>query len=516
MSIHSHYLLRCSNACFASLATLCFLAGCNASLPSPLSVPGLMRVGQGMNPRAQIFNLQEANDIASANLGERGGLLALANPAYVRPNRLQLTISAGSLSNGYTLQQSAGADPGRPGFEMRLRAAEAKWLKARPTSSGGYRLKAGNDIAPGDTQSFWVIRDVGAGEIAETKVQARAAAVSQHCVIFLDKKIESRSFETAAKSIAEAFDAQIYPTTTRLFGVPIAPDGSASPVISLLISPAVGNYGADTTIGYFTVRDLFPAPPDNPENPLTFSNERLMLYMAPFIIEAGRPADYLGTLAHEFQHLINASHKLFGTKRAEKPDTEAIWLDEMLSMVAMAANGYGLESSSRVLFSHVAGFLDEPAAYSLTQWDLNPEASAYGAVYLFGNYLLERFDSDILGELVAAPETGITNLEQRLRERNTDFATLFGDWALATALDGTAVSDDPRHEYRNLNLLGGTGRRRLQGVAIEAVPLPARASLNMKPTSVRYLLLSQNRAGVYDFLLSNSTQAQRAFLVIPR
>lgn len=510
VSTPRHFLFA---AQIAALLMLGIVSGCTTPLSAPLSVGGLMSGARNPAQRAQIVHLQDANEGATAQLGDRGALLALANPAHARPNRLQLTVSAESLNATYALQQHAA--PSAPGFEVKLRLAEREWLKNLPVGRRGYQLKAADSIKTGDTQSFWVIRDVGSGEIVETKVRARAAHVGEHCAVFLDEDIDSAAFAAAAKSISAAFDAQVYPTTTALFGEPVSPDAAASPVVSLLISPAVGNYGADTTIGYFTVRDLFPATADQSESPLAFSNERLMLYMAPFVVEAGRPADYLGTIAHELQHLINASRKLFGANRAKKPKTEAIWLDEMLSMVAMSANGYGLESSSRVLFAHVVGFLDDPSAYSLTQWELNPEASAYGAVYLFGNYLVERFDSEILRELVDAPETDMPNIEQRLRDRNTDFETLFGEWALATALDGTDFSDDPRHQYRNLNLLGGSGRRRLQGVALEPMPLPARASLNLKPTSVRYLLLPQNRAGQYDFLLNSTTQAQRAFLILP-
>ena len=47
---------------------------------------------------------------------------------------------------------------------------------------------------------------------------------------------------------------------------------------------AVGNYGEDTTIGYFTVRDLFK-PEDAPGLPmLKRSNQRLMLYMSSEVV----------------------------------------------------------------------------------------------------------------------------------------------------------------------------------------------------------------------------------------
>lgn len=75
-------------------------------------------------------------------------------------------------------------------------------------------------------------------------------------------------------------------------------------------------------------------------------------------------------------------------------------------MYAMQANGYGLGSAETVLTDHVKGYLEQPAAYSLTDWDSDPDGSAYGAVYLFVTYLVDRYGEGILKELVDAPNVG--------------------------------------------------------------------------------------------------------------
>lgn len=493
-------------------AVAALLTGC--LLPNaPLNFVISMREFGARRTSAQILTLPDSQEGTAVDITPQGGLLALANPSSERPTRVQFTVAGGSVKAGYELLQSEAPPLSDAGFEVRLRTTEHRWLKTIKQRRPVYRIKNSRAIKRGDTESFWVIRDVGNDGIVETKIEARAAVVGERCVIFLDEKINAPNFESAAKEIANAFDEQIFPTNVRLFGAPIAPDGVATPIISLLLSPAVGNYGSDTTIGYFSLRDLFPASGD-PDSPLAFSNERLILYISPFVVAAGRPADYLGTIAHELQHLINASRKLLLNPPDEERGPESLWLDEMLSMIAMSMNGYGIESSSQVLFSHVAGFLDNPGAFSLTQWDLNPEASAYGAAYLFGNYLIERLGTDLLKELVDSPEIDLQNLENRLKKRDTDFKTIFGEWALATILDGTELSDNPKHQYKNLDLLGGSGRRRLYGVLLDPIPMPIRASINLKPTSLRCLVLPPQRAGRYDFILTGG--AHQAFLVVPQ
>jgi len=385
---------------------------------------------------------------------------------------------------------------------------------APPTPSSTYRLAQVPRYHLGDEDSFWVIADLAGNNATEIQVPARAAYVGEHCYVFVDQQIASGSLESRVDQIGQTFDQRIFPTDARLFGLPLAQGVNGDPRITLLISPVVGNYGKDTTIGYFTLRDLY-APGADPTNPvLKHSNQRLMLYVSPHIVANGQPDDYLGTIAHELQHLINASQKLFrpGGNRV----IEDLWLDEGLAMYAMEANGYGLSGVGSVVFNHVAAYLTDPGAYSLVDWRRNPSQSAYGAVHLFVNYVVERFGEGILGELVASPQAGLANMQARLSTRGTSLRQVFDEWAIANLLDDTGLSVDPRFSYRTISLLGTTETTRgLRGLRLEGLSSAARAASEVKPYSARYYLLPTGGRGGYTVRLDGAGAGLNGWLVIP-
>jgi hypothetical protein len=455
-----------------------------------------------------------AGSTALAQLGPGRGAIVALGSASQQVDQIALQAEPGDRA-----WQAAPAPPVPKGAEAgdlaaRLRVWEAP-LRARPPQPlvRSRRLLAAKPVAVGEAQSFWVVREADGAEALETRVEARCVEVGKHCYVWLDTDLAADELAAQVRGMVEGFDEAIYPTTTRLFGTPLAEGTGGDPRISLLISPAVGNYGTDTTLGYFALRDLFPPDAGSGRLPLLArSNHRLLLYLSPLVVGYGRPTDYLGTVAHELQHLIGASRRVFAPGGPRRP--ESVWLDEVLSMVAMAANGFGVNSDSTVLFNHVRSFLAAPRDYSLTEWELNPEASAYGAAYLFGTYMVERYGEDILKELVDGPQVGRENLEARLAARGETFTTLFRDWMLATLLDETGFTSNPRHRYTTLALIGGKPGRRLRGVRLEPMPAPGRASLQLKPTSMRFLALSRSARGPLR-LGFEAVESSEAFLVLP-
>jgi hypothetical protein len=341
--------------------------------------------------------------------------------------------------------------------------------------------------------------------VTEEAITARAVYIGAHCDVVVDTATGT-AIDARARALGQAFDGRIWDTDTRLFGKPL-PVGPRGDRVTIVLSPVVGDGGRDTTLGYFTARDLF-APADAPDEPfLRHSNQGSYLYMADRVVARGREVDAHGTLAHEFQHLISATYKLYG-KAGEQ---EAVWLNEALSMYAMAANGYGLPNDSRVIAAHVADYLAGPQRYSLTRWDLNPTQSAYGAAYLFATYMVERTGEDMLKALVAAEETGARNLDARLAERGLSFRQLFRDWVAATLLDGTGAAAP--HAYRTLDLHGTYAGRRLTGVATPAVTLPNAGRVPTLPYSASYLLLRGADGGPFTLDVAGAgSQAVGAFL----
>lgn len=395
-----------------------------------------------------------------------------------------------------------------PAFEARLRQWERRALdpaRARPAR----RLLAEAAEQVGDVRSFWIIVDLEDGGAREERVEARCVHAGPSGLVYLDAAADPALAERAAQ-LGEAFDARIYPTNTRIFGAP--PEGVPGPErrVTILVSPSVGNGGEATTLGYFTARDLF-----GPEAPgAEHSNRRMMLYLAESVLTSGSDADALGTLSHESQHLLNAARRLFSPGVPAK--LEEAWLDEALAMYAMEANGYGLAGDSSVILNHVSAYLSYPGAYSLTDWEENPEGAGYGAAYLWAVYAVERFGEALCGALVGGGGlTGVANVEARLAERGGSFAALFDDWAAATLLDGTDLEADGRFGYRTLDMLGAYRGLRLPGVALEPVTLPRLGQVRLRPHTARYFYLPSETGGSFQVRLSEPGASVGGWLVTP-
>lgn len=490
----------------AAALTAASLAGCGktpgtgvavpeATAPSAQPTPAAAQPGPvAALPQTRVTELKPG---AAPATFANSALLAVAS-GQARTDELRLAIGPVSGSGPALAYQtlsagpppSAGTDPA-----VALRRWEERFEKLEPRRRAGYAVQAASPLAVGDRETFWVIQRTSEDSVTDRAVTTRTVYAGQHCYVVVDEQLGT-TLDERAREVGAEFDGAIYGTDTRLFGAP-HPDAArgGDSKVTILISPAVGDYGRDGTLGYFTLRDMF-SPADAPDEPvLAHSNSRFMLYMAANVVSKGRKQDYLGTIAHEFQHLISASHKVFGGAR----DQEEVWLNEGLSMYAMQANGYGLTSGASVVFRHVEQFLAQPSAYSLTEFERGPEGSAYGAVYLFATYLAERFGEGFLTELVASREIGEANLEARLAARGTSFEQVFRDWVAALLLDGRRVSDDPRFGFQTLDLTGTYGGKKLGGVSVEAVTVPRSGSVRMLPYSADFFALKG--AGTYETAL---------------
>jgi hypothetical protein len=183
-----------------------------------------------------------------------------------------------------------------------------------------------------------------------TTRQGRVVAVSQHAAVVADLKNPSNGFTDAEyQAFADEFDRVVWPTVTENFGTPGDIDRNGK--ILILFTSAVNELtpaGADYIVGgFFFSRDLFPTRKKGGIDGCASSNQRELFYLlAPdpsgTINGNVRSKDYLlrttfGTLAHEFQHLVNASRRLYVN---EAPDFEETWLDEGLAHIAEELSFY--------------------------------------------------------------------------------------------------------------------------------------------------------------------------------
>lgn len=270
----------------------------------------------------------------------------------------------------------------------------------------------------------------------------RVAAVTKTAIIVADTTSPAGGFTDADYlSFATTFDTLIFPLDTANFGAPFDMDNNGR--IVLFFTPAVNKLtpqGATYFIGgFFFSRDLFPVTA-TAQVPFACagSNEGEMFYLPvvdpnqlynkQFSSKTAVQSQTIGTLIHEFQHLINASRRIYIN---DANDFEDVWLNEGLSHIA-----------EELLYMRVAGFTPKSglnlAAITATQARLD-------AVNTYQLQNFYRFSDYLLGI-----ETSSAYAE------NDSLATRGGTWGLLRySMDqGTGTQSQYLHALVNSKLNG--------------------------------------------------------------
>lgn len=282
-------------------------------------------------------------------------------------------------------------------------------------------------------------------------VNARLITSSDNSAIYLDIDTypeikDNEAFLPALERLRQNFDDIIAPIDRYYFGDESNIDGIKQVII--LMSPVVNNIdtgGMGKILGFFYAGDLTPDEGDFPS-----SNETEIMYIAipdsgftPGLTAQSEIIDYCvdsifhGTLAHEFQHMINFNQHVL----VSKGKSEEIWLNEGLSHLAEDLTGYGLGNIGRV-----TTFFNSTDTYPLAT--KNDSTGTRGASYLFLRYLHDRFDPDSSGyylrQISSSKRRGTENISNAL---SIDFNTVFTDWLAALALSNSGMSEDPVYNY---------------------------------------------------------------------
>ena len=221
-------------------------------------------------------------------------------------------------------------------------------------------------------------------------------------------------------SIGRAFDESIYPRNADLFGVASDLDGNG--VVFVIMTPEL--------------RDVDGVYCDSIRR---VGTEAFFLGW-----DDGHPLDrVLGTLTHEHQHLINATHHV----ASDGAVGDERWVNEGLSLAAEALHGYWRESLIR-LWEFLNG---QNGGLSMLPLDYVPAFdNRYMAFFL---YLEDRFGPGALKALSTSGRRGVDNLEF---VTGMAFEDLLRDWFVAVAVSNRGITDDPRYTYRSVDLMGMT------------------------------------------------------------
>ena len=346
----------------------------------------------------------------------------------------------------------------------------------------------------GDRVSLNVNTTSACDRVASGIRVGRVAAVGAHAVIVADTSNPAGGFTDADyQSFATSFDTLVYNVDVRHFGTPAdAVSGGRSLVFYTSAVNALTPPNANYYIGgFFWVRDLFPT---TGTNACAGSNASEMFYMlvpdpsGTINGHVRRRADVarstVGTLGHEFQHLINASRRLYVLNTTNY--VEELWLNEGLSHIAeeldfyrasglgpvgqpgqsprarltpsaitgqasglTALNAYQVQNLSRLglylqATEQYGPYVPETGSGATTTYDF---LEMRGAIWSFLRYAADRSgksDSAFFQPLVNNTQTGLANL-QTATGLGASLADWLRDWAVSNYADGAVSALDPRY-----------------------------------------------------------------------
>jgi hypothetical protein len=318
----------------------------------------------------------------------------------------------------------------------------------------------------------------------------RVAAITSRAIVVADTANPSNGFTDADfEFFGATFDTLVYPVNTQNFGDPTDIDGNQRVIlfftraVNELTSPNQNSYVG----GFFFSRDLFPKTATGNLEACPASNIAEIFYLLVpdpegVVNQNVRTTSFVrtvttGVVAHEFQHLINSSRRLYVNTGSSA--FEELFLDEGLAHIAEELTFYrasGLTpkqnlsaaslNSSQKVADAFAGFgianmrryrefLADPSTNS--PYAGGASIATRGAIWSFLRYAVDRREgpeSSIWYELVNPPpgSRGLANLS---RVFGLELIPWIRDWALANYADDfiagvPSISSHPSWDIRSI------------------------------------------------------------------
>ena len=230
----------------------------------------------------------------------------------------------------------------------------------------------------GDKKSLWLFN-----EQTEQYYQddAKLLYIGQHAEIWVHG---SSITAEQAKQLADEFDQHIYNLVTENFGAISDIDHNGR--VAILCLDIIDNFGVNGTSnyisGYFSPADVYT----NDLLAAPISNEMEIFYIDTYPSMGKDKANLditkaYATLAHEFQHMVNAAQERLVEK---KKCGMATWLDEGLAM-ASEQMYLNKDLTGRIKYYNTSTAIKN--GRSVLDWNNNEVLANYSLSYLFVQYL---------------------------------------------------------------------------------------------------------------------------------
>ena len=311
----------------------------------------------------------------------------------------------------------------------------------------------------------------------------RVAAITTRAIVVTDTANPANGFGDADfQSFGATFDTLVYPVDTENFGEPTDIDANQRAIlfftraVNELTPPDQSSYVG----GFFFSRDLFP------KTLCATSNVAEMFYLLVpdpdgVVNQNVRSTDFVrtvmaGILAHEFQHLINASRRLHATTGISV--FEELFLDEGLAHIAEelafyrasglaprqnisadmvqssqrisgAFNTFGVANIRRYREFLISALTSSPYAN-------NDNITTRGAIWAFLRYAADRrggLESSTWFQLANSP-SGSRGIQNLMSVFGPDLASWVRDWGVANYADDfvpalPALATNPSWDFRS-------------------------------------------------------------------
>ena len=386
-------------------------------------------------------------------------------------------------------------------FEARLRAFERKSLAFRSASDplGTSRfslrrsLQVGPPPNPGDVINVKV-PDANSSNLCNNyfATQAVVASVSARAILAvdtLDGPPLTLFTQADFDAISAEFDNLTYPTDVSYFGTPTDVDNNARVImlftgrVNQLTPPSPP--GSGFVGGFFFAGDFFPTTGPANQSCAQSNNAEIFYLMSPdptarwgnVRTTASVRQGTRGTIAHEFEHMINAGNRYYNPAANEFEDS---WLDEALAHAGEDAVGRvkrGFTDLQTLTFNDIlppnnqearddfnAFFFQNLAR--LTYWMNRPDTSSgiseradrnlssRGAAWALLRYAQDHFAAGsprgLTRKLVAGPAVGVQNFTTQTA---TPLDTLVAGWLVTNYSDHLGIPGlAAKYQYLSYNM----------------------------------------------------------------
>jgi hypothetical protein len=325
--------------------------------------------------------------------------------------------------------------------------------------------------------------------------QAVVASVSNKAILMvdtLDGPPSTLFTQAQMDSITTEFDNTTYPTDAAYFNTPTDVDGNGRIImlftgeINKLTPPAAPGSNSGFVGGFFFAGDFFPTTGATQGDHCAESNLAEVFYLLSpdptnrfgnVRTTSSVRQGTRGTIAHEFQHMINAGNRF---QNPQVSAFEATWLDEALAHFAEDAvgrvqRGFGdlqtLAFSDLVpcntpcsqandfnafFFQNLARltyWMDKPDTYSPMSNLADTSLAVRGAAWAIVRYAADNYSAGLprtfTRALVAGPDTGFRNFNAATK---VPLDTVVKGWLVSMYADHLGITGlDAKYQYRSYN-----------------------------------------------------------------